>query len=87
LFESVARVFGPRAIAVVLSGMLNDGTRGIALVRHHGGITMAQSESTSMHFDMPRGAIDIGGFEIRFSPRKIAEALCALGEDPGLERR
>jgi chemotaxis response regulator CheB len=78
LFESIARVFGVRAIVILLSGLLNDGTRGLSLVHRCGGITMAQSESPSMHFDMRRGAIDVGGSEIRFSPRKIAEALCAV---------
>ena len=39
---------------------------------------MAQNEFTSVHFDMPRAAIDWGGAEIRFSPDKIAEALRAL---------
>jgi two-component system chemotaxis response regulator CheB len=79
LFERVARVFGPRAIAIVLSGMLDDGSRGTAAVHKGGGVTMAQDESTSMHFDMPRAAIDLGGSQISFSPRKIAEALCAVG--------
>jgi two-component system, chemotaxis family, protein-glutamate methylesterase/glutaminase len=79
LFESVARVFGTRAIAIVLSGMLNDGSRGTAAVHRGGGITMAQDELTSIHFDMPRAAIDLGGSQIRFGPRKIAEALCAIG--------
>jgi two-component system chemotaxis response regulator CheB len=78
LFQSIARVFGPRAIAIVLSGMLDDGARGIAAVLKGGGLTMAQDESTSIHFDMPRAAIDLGGSQITFGPRKIAEALCAI---------
>jgi two-component system chemotaxis response regulator CheB len=79
LFQSVARVFGERAIAVILSGLLNDGAQGLADVRRFGGVTMAQNEGTCMHFDMPRAAIDLGGCEITFSPRKIAQALCAVG--------
>jgi two-component system chemotaxis response regulator CheB len=78
LFESVARVFGSRAIAIVLSGMLDDGTRGSAAVRRVGGVTMAQSELTSMHFGMPCAAMDFAGTEIRLGPHKIAEALCAI---------
>jgi chemotaxis response regulator CheB len=76
--DSVTRFFGPRAIAIILSGMLDDGAHGIAAVRIVGGVTMAQNELTSMHFDMPRAAIDLGGSEITFSPAKIDEALCAL---------
>jgi two-component system chemotaxis response regulator CheB len=79
LFESIASTFGSRAIAIVLSGMLNDGARGVAAVHRNGGVTMAQSQATSIHFDMPRAAVDLGGSQIRFSPSKIAEALCAIG--------
>jgi two-component system chemotaxis response regulator CheB len=78
LFESIARVFGIRAVGIVLSGMMSDGARGIDVVRRCGGLTIAQNESTSIHFDMPSAAIDLGGAQISFSPRKIAEALCAL---------
>jgi chemotaxis response regulator CheB len=52
---------------------------GVAAVRGNEGVTMAQSEATSLYFDMPRAAIDLGGSQIRFSPHKIAEALCAVG--------
>src|SRR5262249_11761941 len=79
LFESIASAFGSRAIVIVLSGMMDDGARGLAVVRANGGVTMAQSEATSIYFDMPRAAIDLGGSQIRFSPHKIAEALCAVG--------
>jgi chemotaxis response regulator CheB len=51
---------------------------GVAAVRGAGGVTMAEA-NTSLYFDMPRAAIDLGGSQIRFSPHKIAEALCAVG--------
>ena len=78
LFESVARVFGKRAVAVVLSGMLDDGARGTAEVRRCGGVAMAQNEATSLFVDMPCAAMDFGGSELRFTPAKIAEALRAI---------
>jgi two-component system chemotaxis response regulator CheB len=78
LFASVARVFGRRAIAIVLSGMLDDGARGIAEVHRCGGVTMAQNEASSKHFDMPCAAMDFGGSELRLAPQKIAEALRAV---------
>jgi two-component system chemotaxis response regulator CheB len=80
LFYSIARVFGERAIAIVLSGMLDDGSRGTAEVRRCGGVTMAQNEATSHFFDMPCAAMDHGGSELRLSPLKIAEALRAVGD-------
>lgn len=78
LFNSVAQVFGTRAIAIVLSGMLDDGALGSAEVCKYRGITMAQSRATSLHFDMPCAAMDFGGAELRFAPNKIAEALRAV---------
>ncbi|WP_217995443.1 chemotaxis protein CheB [Sphingomonas changbaiensis] len=78
LFESAAAALGPRAIGVVLSGALWDGTRGIAAIREAGGVTIAQDEQSSDHFEMPAGAIDIGGADIVLPPAKIAEALQVL---------
>ncbi|MGY8661742.1 chemotaxis protein CheB [Bradyrhizobium sp. UFLA05-109] len=79
LFDSVAQVFGSRAIAIVLSGMLDDGARGTAEVRRCGGVTMAQNEATSLCFGMPCAAVDFGGSDLIFTPLKIAEALRAVG--------
>lgn len=75
LFESAADSFGPRAIGIVLSGTLYDGMRGMAAIRNAGGLTIAQSEKSCDHFDMPAAAIDWGGADIVLPPAKIAEAL------------
>ncbi len=67
------------AIAATRSGALADGMRGSAAVRKCGGMTMVQNQISSEHFGMPCAAMDFGGSEISLSPRKIAEALCAVG--------
>lgn len=82
LFESAATALGDGAIGVVLSGALWDGTRGIAAIREAGGITIAQDEASSAHFDMPASAIDIGRADIVLSPAKIGEALAILAALP-----
>ena len=79
LFESVADSMGPRAIGVVLSGALWDGTAGIAAIRKGGGSTIAQDEIGCDHFDMPASAIDVGRVDIVRSPAKIAELLNVAG--------
>lgn len=83
LFESAASSLGAAAIGVVLSGSLHDGMRGMAAIRRAGGLTIAQSEKSCDHFDMPSAAIDWGGADIILPPAKIAEALIVAA---GLEQ-
>ena len=60
LFRSVAKVYGGRAMALVLTGMGQDGLEGAKLVRGAGGTVWAQDESTSVVWGMP-GAVVKGG--------------------------
>jgi two-component system, chemotaxis family, protein-glutamate methylesterase/glutaminase len=60
LFRSVALHFGPRAVGVLLSGVLDDGTLGSAAIRSRGGTTIAQSPADALFPAMPLNAIDAG---------------------------
>jgi two-component system chemotaxis response regulator CheB len=82
LFDSAAAAYGERVVAVVLSGAMWDGARGIASVARRGGITIVQDEATSDHFDMPAAALDLGRVDLMMSPQKIAAALRLLAEPP-----
>jgi two-component system chemotaxis response regulator CheB len=60
LFRSVALAFGRRAVSVVLSGVLDDGTLGSAAIRMRGGTTIAQAPTDAQFRAMPLNAIQAG---------------------------
>jgi two-component system chemotaxis response regulator CheB len=67
LFNSVAEEFGSRAVAVLMTGMGDDGAQGLGAVKKAGGMTIAQSEESCVVFGMPKAAIERG-----FATRVIA---------------
>jgi two-component system chemotaxis response regulator CheB len=78
LFRSVALAFGPRAISVLLSGVLDDGTMGSAAVRSRGGTTIAQSPAEALFPAMPRNAIDAGVIDHEVAAVKVGGLLKQL---------
>jgi len=78
LFRSVARHFGARAVAVVLTGLLGDGSGGVGAVHEAGGTVLAQDPATAQAASMPQCSID-SGFVDRVLPlEEIAPALIDL---------
>jgi len=60
MLNSVARVYGNRALAVIMTGMGNDGSTGVRRIKEAGGAVLAESEESSVVFGMPREAIATG---------------------------
>ncbi|HEX6907044.1 MAG TPA: chemotaxis response regulator protein-glutamate methylesterase [Terriglobales bacterium] len=60
LFRSVADEFGPATVAVLMTGMGDDGADAMAAVKAAGGMTIAQSKESCTVFGMPRAAIERG---------------------------
>jgi two-component system chemotaxis response regulator CheB len=84
LFRSAARACGPRAVGVVLSGMLDDGTAGLREIRARGGWTLAQTPEEAAFPSMPESAIANVGVDYVLP---VAELAGRLGELAASRRR
>jgi two-component system chemotaxis response regulator CheB len=82
LFRSAAEIFGPRAVGVVLSGALDDGTLGLRTIKTHGGRTIVQDPETALHTGMPRSAIRYVAPDRVLSPEEIAAEIVELARQP-----
>jgi two-component system chemotaxis response regulator CheB len=84
LLSSLAQVFGPQGVGVILTGMGDDGVDGIDLLHKAGGLTIAQDEQSCVVFGMPREAIErravdyVMGIE-RIGPTLLQLAIPAMG--------
>ena len=78
MFESVARRLGPAAVGILLTGMGQDGARGLLAMRQAGGRTIAQDQATSTVYGMPRAAADMGAAEKILPLPRIAERALAV---------
>lgn len=81
LMKSVAEVFKEKSTGVLLTGMGKDGSMGMKAVKEAGGNTLAQDESTSSVFSMPRSAIKLGCVDKVLPLQDIPrETLCIMEE-------
>ena len=77
LFRSAARYAGPNAVAVIMTGMGDDGASGMLEMKQSGAITIAQDEATSVVFGMPNEAIKRGAVDIILPLPDIAGSILA----------
>ena len=75
LFESAARVVGPNALGVMLTGMGADGARAMKTMRDAGSWNLCQDEASCVVFGMPREAINHGAAHEVLPLQRIAPAL------------
>lgn len=83
MFASAAEAFGAGVIAVVLTGMLRDGARGIKAVKGRGGRVLAQDPVTARATGMPSAAIATGCVDFVLPLAGLSSALIALTMAPG----
>jgi two-component system, chemotaxis family, protein-glutamate methylesterase/glutaminase len=84
LFRSVANNFPGRAISVILTGMGNDGTLGLRLLRRHGCFVIAQDEASCVVYGMPKAAVDAGLVDTVLPLEAIAGRITAMVRGGGL---
>jgi two-component system chemotaxis response regulator CheB len=75
LFASVAKHWGGDALAVVLTGMGDDGRAGVRAIKDAGGQVVAESEQTAVVFGMPQQAIRSGAVDAVLPLPEIATAI------------
>ncbi len=78
LFESVAQDYGAAAAGCLLTGMGRDGAVGLLKIRQAGGATIAQDETTSVVYGMPREAVSLGAANQVLRLEEIGPALASL---------
>ena len=78
LFSSVAERYGAATVAAVLTGMGDDGCRGLKKIKESGGTVLAQDEDTSVIFGMPGAAVAQGLADLVVPLESVAGTLLRL---------
>jgi two-component system chemotaxis response regulator CheB len=77
LFRSVAAQFPGKAMAVILTGMGNDGTLGLRLLKRQGCFVIAQDEASCVVYGMPKAAVEAGVTDLILPLESIANRIAA----------
>jgi two-component system chemotaxis response regulator CheB len=77
LFRSAARYAGQNAVGVILTGMGDDGARGMLEMKQAGARTIAQDEATCIVFGMPKEAIKLNGVDKILPLQSVAGTMLA----------
>jgi two-component system chemotaxis response regulator CheB len=97
LFRSAAESFGRRAIGVILSGRLSDGTAGLYEIKRRGGTAVVQSPADAEHADMPASALahvevdhsvsvaDLAALLVRLATENAGEPAVTQPEQEAIE--
>jgi two-component system chemotaxis response regulator CheB len=84
LFRSVANTFSGQAMAVILTGMGSDGTKGLRLLKRHKCFTIAQDEDSCVVYGMPKSAVAADAVDVSLPLDQIAGRIIATLRGGGL---
>ncbi|HZX30087.1 MAG TPA: chemotaxis response regulator protein-glutamate methylesterase [Rhodocyclaceae bacterium] len=79
LFRSVARYAGKNALGIIMTGMGDDGARGLREMHDAGAYTLAQDEASCVVYGMPKEAVKMGGVDRSLPLNALAGALLSGG--------
>lgn len=80
LFRSVAKHAGKNAMGVILTGMGDDGARGLKEMHDFGAYTIGQDENSCIVYGMPKEAFKIGAVDTQLPLQNVASTLMAFSE-------
>lgn len=84
LFRSAALSYGPRAVGVILSGLLNDGASGLSAIKACGGTAIVQHPLDAVADQMPLAALEaVDVDQVAPAPQLAAAIVQTVGEDAG----
>jgi two-component system chemotaxis response regulator CheB len=75
LFQSAAEVYGDRVLALVMTGMGDDGRQGAAWVKARGGSVLTEAEETCVVYGMPRSVVEAGLSDASVPLDRLSEAI------------
>jgi len=79
MLQSCAGIYRKRVAAVILTGMGNDGSKGVRIIKEQGGFVIAESEETAIVYGMPREAVATGVVDRCVPLGQVASEIILLG--------
>lgn len=78
LFRTASTVYGDKVVAVVMTGMGNDGSRSLRMLKNNRAYIIAQDEATSVVWGMPGSAVETGHVDKIAPLMEIPDAICSV---------
>jgi two-component system, chemotaxis family, protein-glutamate methylesterase/glutaminase len=75
LFQSAAEIYGARTLAIVMTGMGDDGKEGAAWIKAQGGKVLTEAEESCVIYGMPRSVVEAGLSDAAVPLNRMAEAI------------
>ncbi len=76
LFRSTAQAAGPNAIGIIMTGMGDDGARGLLEMHQAGALTIAQDEQSCVVYGMPKEAVKLGAVDAVLTLEQLPALIC-----------